>query len=245
MGRNAEYNFGNFLSHNHQTYIVLKEGTDPVSFEKNFDQVIDKYIVPQAKQFMDISSMDDFEKAGNKLEYSLMPLTDIHLHSDRVAELGVNGNIQYVYIFATIALVVLLIACINFMNLSTARSANRAREVGIRKVLGTNRGSLIRQFLFESILTTFLACLIAVGVAVLLHHFHTQYFGILVIYCPYLHIHSIFRIQYRFPGKSVVVAGRWHRQKGTHGAGSDAAYFRYFIFEGPGIAAHVACTVYD
>jgi putative ABC transport system permease protein len=97
-----------------------------------------------------------------------MPLTDIHLHSDRVAEMGVNGNIQYVYVFGAVALIVLLIACVNFMNLSTARSASRAREVGIRKVLGTGRGSLIQQFLLESVVTTFLASVIAVGAAILL-----------------------------------------------------------------------------
>jgi putative ABC transport system permease protein len=165
---NVNYNWGNFLSHNHQTYILLKEGTDYKAFEKNFKQVINKYVVPQASQMMDIKSMDEFERAGNKLAYTLMPITDIHLHSDRVAELGTNGNIQYVYVFGAVALIVLLIACVNFMNLSTARSANRAREVGIRKVLGTGRGSLIRQFLLESILTTSIASLIAIGAAILL-----------------------------------------------------------------------------
>lgn len=165
---NVDYNWGNYLSHNHQTYILLRPGTDGKTFEKNFRQYIDKYVVPQARQFMSINSMEEFEKAGNKLQYSLMPLTDIHLHSDRVAEIDQNGNIQYVYVFAVVALIVLLIACVNFMNLSTARSANRAREVGIRKVLGTGRGSLIKQFLLESIVTTFLASVIAVGAAVLL-----------------------------------------------------------------------------
>ena len=71
-----------------------------------------------------------------------MPLTDIHLRSDRFPELSVNGNIQYVYIFSAVAIFILLIACVNFMNLSTARSANRAKEVGIRKVLGTEKKSL-------------------------------------------------------------------------------------------------------
>ena len=162
---NVNYGFGNFLSHNFQTYILLKEGTDYKAFEKNFDQVIAKYIVPQAKQFMQIESMDDFAKAGNKLEYKLMPLTDIHLRSDRFPELGTNGNIQYVYIFSAIAIFILLIACINFMNLSTARSANRAKEVGIRKVLGTEKKSLVRQFLTESTLMAILSLLIALVVA--------------------------------------------------------------------------------
>jgi putative ABC transport system permease protein len=162
---NVQYQWGNFLSHNHQTYLVLKPGTDYKIFEKNFTQFIDKHVVPQAAQFMQIKSMDEFEKAGNKLEYTLMPLTDIHLHSDRAPELGVNGNMQYVYIFSVIALVVLLLACINFMNLSTARSASRAKEVGIRKVVGSQKRYLIRQFLTESILTTVLSTILAIGIA--------------------------------------------------------------------------------
>ena len=159
---NVDYQFGNYLSNNFQTYILLKPGTNYKAFEKNFKQVIDKYILPQAKQYMNIGSMDEFAKAGNKLEYSLMPLTAIHLYSDRFPELGVNGNIQYVYIFSAVALFVLLLACINFMNLSTARSSGRAKEVGIRKVLGTERKSLVKQFLTESTLTAFISTTIAI-----------------------------------------------------------------------------------
>jgi len=164
---NVQYQWGQFLSHNHQTYLLLKPGTDYKAFEKNFSQFINKYVVPQAAQFMQIKSMDEFEKAGNKLKYSLTPLTDIHLHSDRTVEMGVNGNIQYVYIFSVIALVVLILACINFMNLSTARSASRAKEVGIRKVVGSEKRYLIRQFLTESILTTILSTVLAISIAAL------------------------------------------------------------------------------
>jgi putative ABC transport system permease protein len=172
---NADYgDWGNFLSHNFQTYIVLQNGTDYKKFEKNFAQVLQKYIVPQARQFMQINSMEDFEKAGNKLQYSLMPLTDIHLKSDRIAELSPNGNIQYVYIFGAVAIFVLLIACINFMNLSTARSANRAKEVGIRKVLGTGKGALIAQFLSESIIMVTISLILALLIAFLvLPYFNT------------------------------------------------------------------------
>ena len=162
---NVDYGWGNYLSNNFQTYIVLKKGTDYKAFEKNFRIIVVKYVVPQAKEFMQISSIEEFEKAGNKLEYSLMPLTDIHLRSDRFPELSTNGNIQYVYIFSAVALFVLLIACINFMNLSTARSANRAKEVGIRKVLGTERKTLITQFLVESTLTVIIALLLAIAIA--------------------------------------------------------------------------------
>ena len=171
---NVEYGWGNFLSHNFQTYILLKPGTDPREFEKNFSQVIDKYILPQAKQFIQVNSMEDFKKSVNRLDYSLMPLKNIHLRSDRFPELGVNSSIQYVYIFSAVAIFILLIACINFMNLSTARSANRAKEVGIRKVLGTEKVSLIRQFLTESILMAFIAMILAlILVALAINYFNS------------------------------------------------------------------------
>ncbi|HKB43283.1 MAG TPA: ABC transporter permease, partial [Chitinophagaceae bacterium] len=162
--KNVDYNWGQLTSHNFYTYIRLKKGTDYKAFEKKFPQYIDKYVLPQAKQFMNINSMEEFEKAGNKIVYSLMPLTQIHLHSDRSFELSPGGNIQYIYIFSAVALFILIIACINFMNLTTARSANRAREVGIRKVLGTEKKELITQFLFESTMMVMLSLLIAISV---------------------------------------------------------------------------------
>ena len=160
--KNVDYNWGQLTSHNFYTYIRLKKGTDYKAFEKNFDQYIDKYVLPEAKQFMNINSMEEFKKAGNSLVYTLMPLTQIHLHSNRQFELSPGGNIQYVYIFSAVALFILIIACINFMNLTTARSANRAREVGIRKVLGTEKRQLVKQFLFESTTMVIVALLIAI-----------------------------------------------------------------------------------
>jgi putative ABC transport system permease protein len=163
--KNVDYQWGNFLSNNFFTYILLKKGTDYKVFEKNFPQFIDKHVVPQAAQLMNIKSMKEFEKEGNKLTYSLMPLTKIHLHSDFSFDLSPSGNIQYVYIFSAVALFILIIACINFMNLTTARSAKRAREVGIRKVLGTDRRRLVGQFLTESTLMAVLSLLLAIGIA--------------------------------------------------------------------------------
>ena len=81
--KNVDYNWGQLTSHNFYTYIRLKKGTDYKAFEKNFDQYIDRYVLPEAKQFMNINSMEEFKKAGNSLVYSLMPLTQIHLDSDR------------------------------------------------------------------------------------------------------------------------------------------------------------------
>jgi putative ABC transport system permease protein len=163
--KNVDYKWGQFTSHNFHTYLLLTKGTDYKVFEKNFDQYINRYVLPFVQQFVKITSMDEFRKAGNKLEYTLTPLTKIHLYSDFQYELAPNGNIQYVYIFGAVALFILLIACVNFMNLTTARSANRAKEVGIRKVLGTERKELMLQFLCESILMVFLSLIIAVGIS--------------------------------------------------------------------------------
>ena len=112
--------------------------------------------------------MEKFYAAGNKLNYTLRPLRKIHLYSDLRAEFEPNGDITYVYLFIAIALFILVIASINFMNLSTARSANRAREVGVRKVLGSLRSHLIRQFLSESIIISFFSFLLAFGLAYML-----------------------------------------------------------------------------
>src|SRR5450432_52265 len=160
--RNVDYGWGVFLSHNFYTYLLLKPGTDQKSFDKIFDQYIDRYVLPQAKQFIQVKSMDDFRKAGNKLEYTIQPLTKIHLYSAGQHELEPGGNIQYVYIFSAVAVFILLIACVNFMNLTTARSAKRAREVGIRKVLGTRRKDLILQFLSESTLMVIISLAVAI-----------------------------------------------------------------------------------
>ncbi|MDP9042185.1 MAG: ABC transporter permease, partial [Bacteroidota bacterium] len=165
--KNAGYQWGQLTSHNFHTYVLLKKGADYKQLDKNFDQYIDKYVLPSVRQFIKINSMDEFKKAGNRLEYSLIPLTQIHLHSDRSFELSPSGNIQYVYIFGAVALFILLIACINFMNLTTARSAGRAKEVGIRKVLGTERRFLIFQFLTESILMVIFSLILAILIAYL------------------------------------------------------------------------------
>ena len=162
---NVQYGFGNFLSHNFQTYLLLKEGADYREVEKMFPKFIESYVIPQAKVVMQINSMEEFNKAGNRLEYKLMPLLKIHLHSDFFPELGTNSDIKYVYIFSAVAAFILLLACINFINLSTARSMSRSREVGIRKVLGTTRSKLVFQFMSESALTVIIAMIIAVILA--------------------------------------------------------------------------------
>lgn len=150
-----------WLSNDYNTYVLLRKGTNAKQLETALPGVMSRYIGPQLQNMAHIS-MSDFEKGGNYFRLSLMPLTAIHLESSRTGELGHNGDKQYLYLFFFISLFILVIACINFINLSTAKSAGRAKEVGVRKVLGSARGSLIVQFLSESILLVFTAMVIAI-----------------------------------------------------------------------------------
>ena len=143
------------------TYLVLPEGYNYKNLENKLPQVVEKYMGPQLQQAMGIT-FSEFQKKGNKLGLFLQPLTDIHLNSNFTHDLGSRGNKLYVYIFMVIAFFMLLIACINFINLSTAAAAKRAKEVGIRKVLGSERMQLVKQFLIESIVLTFIALALAV-----------------------------------------------------------------------------------
>jgi putative ABC transport system permease protein len=172
------YQFGNYLGHNFHTYVRLKKGTDPQKLEAKFSDLVDRYVFPQAQQFMQIKSREDFENAGNSIVYSLIPILDIHLKSgERGVELAVNGNIQYVRVFGIVALFLLLIASINFINLSTARSAKRSKEVGIRKVMGTSKNTLISQFLAESVLSSGISLVLALLLVVSMMPFFNQLAG--------------------------------------------------------------------
>jgi putative ABC transport system permease protein len=136
------------------TYFLLKPGASAKELEEKFK----KYTVQSIGE-------ERYKKAveqGNFWEFYLQPLTSIHLHSDINGEFEPNGNIRYVYIFIVIAFFVLIIACINFMNLSTAKSMLRAREVGIKKTSGSTRGKLIGQFLSESVILTFVSLILAI-----------------------------------------------------------------------------------
>jgi putative ABC transport system permease protein len=156
-GDNWEDKETNFASGNiFHTYIRLKQKVDPVAFEKKLNADIDKRGAAQMKAI------------GVNRQLVLQPLTDIYLQSHLENEIAPNGNGTTLYILGSIAMFILLIACINFMNLSTARSGKRAREVGVRKVLGAERRSLVYQFMGESIGMCILALLLALGLAQLL-----------------------------------------------------------------------------
>ena len=131
------------------TYLLFREKVDLNAFESKLPAFVNKYIGA------------DLRAIGGKVEFFLQPLKDIHLYSNLDFEMAGNGNVAYVYIFVAIALFILIIACINFMNLSTARSANRGKEVGVRKALGAHRGDLVKQFMGESFLFSFVSLIIA------------------------------------------------------------------------------------
>jgi len=165
-----------WLSSNYYTYILVQPGTTRAEIQQDVDAVVNLHI-GRALQEMFHVSVADLGKAGNHLRYQIFPLIDVHLHSNMSYELEANSNIQFVYIFSVIAVLILLIACVNFMNLSTARSANRAKEVGIRKVAGSTKGHLIIQFLTESILLSLFSLVLAFGIAVLLLPMFNQLAG--------------------------------------------------------------------
>ncbi|GAB2592915.1 ABC transporter permease [Spirosoma areae] len=161
-----------WLASGAHTYLVLRPGYSIETLKTKLPELVRKYIGPEIQEFLGIS-LTEFLRKGDQLSFQFQPVTDIHLRSNLEAEIEPNSDINYVYIFSAIAVFILLIACINFMNLSTAGSAGRAKEVGIRKVLGSVQRQLIGQFLSESVLITFMALVVALGiVAVLLPSFN-------------------------------------------------------------------------
>ena len=154
-------------SQNFQTYILLQQEADPSALEAKFPGMLEKYMWPQFAQILGIT-VDEIHKSTDMwVKFYLQPLKGIHLHSDLLGELGPNNDIRYIYIFSAIALFILIIASINFMNLSTARAAGRAKEVGLRKVLGSQRRQLIIQYLMESTFLSFISIIFAIGIVVL------------------------------------------------------------------------------
>jgi putative ABC transport system permease protein len=150
-----------WLSHNVHTYFLLTPEADVELLNEKIQPVMLKYVGPEVVQFLGVE-VDQWEAEGNRYGMYLQALTDIHLDPDVDQTLKQPHEKKYIYIFALVAVFTLVIACINFMNLSTARSANRAREVGMRKVLGSSRGLLTGQFLWESVFLTGIALIIAI-----------------------------------------------------------------------------------
>lgn len=151
------------------SYVVLKKGTSKAEVEEKLKKFTRKY--------MGEERFDAWVAQGNYWEYFLQPVTDIHLNSDLNGEFEANGNQIYVTIFSAISIIILLIACINFMNLSTAKSSLRAKEVGLRKVVGSSRHSLMAQFLSESVLLSFISLMLAILIVELIMPWYRMLLG--------------------------------------------------------------------
>lgn len=155
----------NFTSFSAHVYVLLKPGADPKATEAKFPKMVDTYAAAQIERDLQ-KSWDDYKKDGNGYRYFLQPVKSIHLDPLNIeAKMRPGGNANYVYFLICIAALILVIACINFMNLATARSAERAREVGVRKTMGSLKGQLVSQFLVESIVLSLIATFIAVAMA--------------------------------------------------------------------------------
>jgi putative ABC transport system permease protein len=156
-----------WINHNFYTYIIARDGTDKNILQEKLQEMVIKYVGPQLKEIIG-QTVEDFRKAGNDFSYVLEPLKDIHLKGATQFNLESPGSLTTVYIFAVIAILILLVAIINYINLATAKSAARAKEVGIRKVSGANKSGLIFQFLGESLIIVAIATLIALSLVYIL-----------------------------------------------------------------------------
>ncbi|HOA37164.1 MAG TPA: ABC transporter permease [Flavihumibacter sp.] len=175
VGRPGVYeeNYVNFAA---WTYLLLNKGVSPKSIDARFPAIIEKYAAGNIEKNF-AQSFQQFQANGNGYTYYLQPLQQIHLISALENEYQPNGSQKAIYVFAIVAIFILLIACINFINLSTARSTERAKEVGIRKTFGSEKKSLIAQFLVESTLLSVLSMVIAVLMALVLLSFFNQVSG--------------------------------------------------------------------
>lgn len=153
----AQNMMSNFGSNNYATYLLFPEGYNIEDFRSQLPDFSEKHLGPT----------NSGAPVWDRNQLHLMKIGDIHLHSHLDSEIEANSDIAYVYIFAIIAILTLVIACINFMNLATAKSARRAQEVGLRKVMGAFRMALVRQFITESILFAILALVLAIGIVYL------------------------------------------------------------------------------
>jgi putative ABC transport system permease protein len=149
------------------TYIKVRPGTDVNALEKKFEELASRHVAPTFSRFG--MNYDDFIKDKDGWNFYLQPVRRIHLYSqEEGSRIGPVSNIKYVYIFSAVGTFVILLAIINFVNLATARSANRAKEVGVKKVLGAQRRSLVLQFQMESVMVTFCAAILGLAIMELL-----------------------------------------------------------------------------
>ncbi|MCP4978713.1 MAG: FtsX-like permease family protein [Maribacter sp.] len=167
MAGNAGSRENHWGSMNYFTFIKLIPSVNSTDFKEPLQSILEKYMLPWVQESMPGITKESFAASGNYMRYHTLPLTDIHLHSiNRQSELSANSSIQTVYILSFIALFLIVLASVNFMNLSTAHSLKRAKEVSVRKTLGSNKRDLVWQFLTESGLIAFVSLLLALVIAI-------------------------------------------------------------------------------
>jgi putative ABC transport system permease protein len=157
---NPRSNDPTWLNNSFSTYLLLRPNTTYVTVEEKIPDLLAKYVGPELQQYLGVS-IDEFLKQGNRYRFFLQKLTDIHLDPSIQQAFTSASDPKYLIIFGSIAILIVLIAAINFMNLSTAQASRRAKEVGIKKVAGSTRGMLVTQFLSESFILTFISLLLA------------------------------------------------------------------------------------
>ncbi len=177
------YESRGWFNNSYRTYLMLHSNADVQKVASRLPEYTDKYLFR--------GRYAENARSGNKWELYLQPLTSIHLNSDLRGEFEPNGRRNYVYIFLLVSAFILLIACINFINLSTAKSTLRAREVGIRKTVGAGRGSLMRQYLTESVITSFLALIIALVLVELVLSYLREYESVNLVLPFFTNIYTI------------------------------------------------------
>jgi putative ABC transport system permease protein len=161
---------GSWCCWNYNPYLRLRVDADPAAFEQKLQSVMPKHYV----SFLKENGSADAEDVRKNHKIRIQALGDIYLHSDDISDAIPHGSTQYVYLFGGIAAFILLLACVNFINLSTAKSANRAKEVGLRKVVGSVRSNLVKQFLTESVMYSLISFVIAIAlVSLSLPYFST------------------------------------------------------------------------
>ena len=159
------------------SYVKLNKGADPSVVAASMLAMSDKYVGPEIEMYLG-STLEEWRASGNgEYAYHMQPMTDLHLYSKVEGNIDSSGDIAYVYLLSAVSIFIILIACINFMNLSTARSTGRAKEVGIRKTVGAARNRLISQFLLESVIISAISSILAVAGLVLALPFFNQMTG--------------------------------------------------------------------
>ncbi|TDT41808.1 putative ABC transport system permease protein [Maribacter spongiicola] len=177
MAGNVASREDNWGGNNYFTFIKLIPGVTAEDFQEPLQGMLERYMLPWAQKYFPGMTAESFAASGNYIRYHTLALTDIHLYSDKSTEMSATSSVQNIYILSFIGLFLIILASVNFMNLSTAHSLKRAKEVGVRKTLGSNRSNLIFQFLTESGLIAFLSLIAALLITLVALPFFNSFTG--------------------------------------------------------------------